>query len=112
MVTITKYHLRESKDGKPFIALELQGDIELVQSLETGNFYATARKCSITSTFDEETAKRIIGTQMPGSIVRVQTEAYDFLVPESGEIIRLAHRYQYRPEGYTDAIAKALEFAE
>ena len=111
MVTITKYHLRESKEGKPFIALELQGSIELVQSLETGNFYATARKCSITSTFDEETAKRIVGTQMPGSIVRVQTEAYDFHVPESGEVIKLAHTYQYRPEGYTDSMVRSLELA-
>ena len=36
MVTVIKYALRESKEGKPFISLELQGDLEMVQSMETG----------------------------------------------------------------------------
>ncbi|HVX27195.1 MAG TPA: hypothetical protein VHB70_12680 [Parafilimonas sp.] len=98
MVTIKNYALRESKEGKKFITLELQGDVELVQSMETGNFYATVRKCSITSTFDEATAKSLIGTKMPGSIKRVETEAYDFTVPETGEVIKLAHSWQYVPE--------------
>jgi hypothetical protein len=44
MVTIIGYRLAKNKDEKEFVALELQGDIEMVQSLETGNFYATARK--------------------------------------------------------------------
>ncbi len=98
MVTVKNYALRQSKDGKQFIALELQGDLELIQSMETGNFYATVRKCSITSTFDEATAKALIGTKMPGSIKRVETEAYDFTVPETGEVIKLAHSWQYVPE--------------
>ena len=98
MVTIYDYALRESKTGKQFVSLKLQGDIELVQSQETGRFYATARRCSITSTFDEATAKGLIGTKLPGSIVRVQCDEYDYTVPESGEIISLAHTYQYTPE--------------
>lgn len=58
MVTIVDYHVRTStKDGKEFIALELQGDFELVQSEQTGRFYATAKRCSVSSTFNEDTAK-------------------------------------------------------
>jgi hypothetical protein len=99
MVKIIDYALRErSKDGKEFISLKLQGDPEFVQSMETGKFYLTARRCSITSTFDEETAKSLIGTKLPGSIVRVQCDSYDYTVPESGEIIPLAHSYEYRPD--------------
>ena len=70
MVTITNYHLRKNKMGKSFVALELQGDVEFVQSLETGRFYATSKRCTITSTFDEERAKSLIGTKMPGKIER------------------------------------------
>ena len=98
MVTVINFHVRQNKDGKDFVTLTLQGDVELVQSMETGKFYATARKCSITSTFDEQTAQRIIGTTMPGTIKRVESDPYDFTVSETGEVIKLAHTYQYQPE--------------
>lgn len=98
MVTITNYHLRESKDGKQFIALEIQGDIEMVQSQQTGRFYATARKCSITSTFDEQMAKSLVGKTMRGNIIRKSCDPYDYTVPESGEIITLSYSYDYTPE--------------
>ena len=98
MVTIVGYRLAKNKDEKQFIALELQGDIEMVQSLETGAFYATARKASVTSTFSEQTAKGLIGTKMPGIIRRVQSEPYDYTVAETGEVIKLAHKYEYQPE--------------
>ena len=98
MVTIINYHLRESKEGEEFVTLELQGDLEMVQSMQTGKFYATAKRCSITSTFTEEAAKELIGRKLPGSIARVATEAYDYTVPDSGEVISLAHTYQYVPE--------------
>ncbi|HEU5168432.1 MAG TPA: hypothetical protein VFU29_22965 [Chitinophagaceae bacterium] len=98
MVTIINYALRQSKEGKNFVSLQLQGDLELVQSSETGKFYATARRCFITSTFDEETAKNLIGSKLSGSIVRAECEAYDYAIPESDEVIKLAHTYLYVPE--------------
>jgi len=98
MITITGYALRQSKEGKSFVALQLQGDMELVQSQETGKFYATARKCFITSTFDEPTAQALIGQKMPGTIERVPCNPYEYTVPETGELIMLAHSYQYVPE--------------
>ena len=98
MITIIGYALRKSKEGKQFVALQLQGDMELVQSQETGRFYATAKKCFITSTFDEPTAQALIGHKMPGTIERVQCAAYDYTVPETGEVIKLTHSYHYVPE--------------
>ena len=66
MVKVINYHLRQNTDGKPFVTLELQGDLVMVQSLETGRFYATAKKCSITSTFDEPMAKSLLGRENRG----------------------------------------------
>lgn len=98
MVTVTGYRLAKSKDDKEFIALELMGDVEMIQSLLTGYFYATARKASITSTFNEATAQGLIGSKLSGKIIKVESEPYDYTVAETGEVIKLAHKYQYQPE--------------
>lgn len=97
MVRVINAHLREGDKGQ-YVSLELQGEITLVQSQNTGRFYATAKKCFMFSTFDEATAKSLIGTQIPGTIRRVECEAYEFTIPETGELISLAHSYEYVPE--------------
>jgi hypothetical protein len=98
MVTIIGYSQRLNKEGKPFIALQIQGDITLVQSKETGHWYATAKRASMTSTFDEQTAQSLVGKTIPGKIERVQCEDYEYVVPETGEAIVLSHRYEFVPE--------------
>ncbi len=98
MVRIMNYKERESDDGSTFFALIIQGGVELVKSNATGNFYATAKKTSITSTFDEETCKALLGSEIPGKIVKKPCEPYTFTVKETGEIIELSHRYEYIPE--------------
>ncbi len=77
MVTVTGYNLR-TKEGsdKSFITLQIEGSLEMVQSQQTGRFYATTRRCSISSTFDEATAKRMVSAQILGNIVRVECEQY------------------------------------
>ncbi len=98
MVTVKSCVERIGKDEKTFISLELTGDIELVQSQNTGRFYATVRHCFISSTFDEPTAKQFIGKQLPGNIVRVETDPYDFVIPQTGEEVSLSHSWVYQPE--------------
>ena len=98
MVKISGFKQRKTAEGKTFITLELQGDVELVQSTQTGKFYATSRHCSISSTFDEEEAKTLIGKHFPGRIVRENVEEYDYIVKETGEVIKLCHAYVYDPE--------------
>ena len=101
MITIVDFKERLSRNGDPFYALILQGGIELVKSKETGRYYATAKKASISTTFDEMTCKGLIGQQIPGSIQRIETDPYEFTVKETGEIITLAHRWIYLKEGET-----------
>lgn len=97
MVRIIGYKKRKTEDDKTFYALHVQGGIEMVKSQVTGSFYATARKTSVISTFDEETCKALIGTEMPGKVEKVSCEAYEYTIKETGEVITLTHRYTYLP---------------
>ena len=101
MVTIIGQEKRQTKDGKDFHVMILQGDIEIAVSKETGKPYLTARKTSIPCTFDESVAKTLIGHQLPGGIERVDVKAYEFLVPSTGKKIKLHHSYQYSKEPAT-----------
>ena len=104
MITISNYHIRNRKDGTPFVALELTGGLEIIQSSTTGSFYATVRKCSIPCTFNETVARTLIGSTMPGQIVRVQAEPYQYLNQRTGEVMTLQHTYAYAAEGSTELI--------
>ena len=98
MVRIIGFRQREKEDGTPFFILELQGGIEMAQSKETGQFYATAKKAYVTSTFDEQTCKALVGTEISGSIARTDVEPYTYVVKETGEEIVLTHRWVFIPE--------------
>jgi hypothetical protein len=99
MVTIIDYRVCKNSEGKPFCSLVLQGDMELVKSSQTGNFYATARKTTITSTFDETVCKSLVGKSLPGKIEKQNTEPYEYTVEETGEVKLLEHTYVFVPEG-------------
>ena len=97
MVTIVDFRRNKNADGEEFISLILEGDLTMVQSKETGQWYATAKRASITSTFTEERAKKLIGRELPGSIIREECDAYTYAIPETGEEITLSHTYRYDP---------------
>lgn len=97
MVRIINYKKRQSEE-KEFFVLELSGGVEMVLSKTTGQFYATSKKATITSTFDEETCQSLIGSEFPGSIVKEECEPYEYTIQDTGEIITLSHRYVYKGE--------------
>jgi hypothetical protein len=98
MVRIVNYKKRQAEDGREFFVLEISGGIEMAMSSSTGQFYATAKKAYIASTFDEETCKALVGSEMPGSIIKAECELYEYTIRDTGEIITLNHRYVYLPE--------------
>src|SRR5665647_1764654 len=116
MVQVIGYKEVAKKDGTNFIALELTGGLEMVQSSTTGAFYATVRKCRIPSTFNADIAKMMVGQQLEGDVVRVQSEPYDYVSPTTGEAMILQHTYAYRPAGSVELIghipSKDLQLAE
>ena len=98
MVRIINFSERTSDDGKSFFTLDVQGGIEMVKSQSTGNYYATARKSSITTTFDEATCQALIGTELPGTVEKQDCEPYEYTIKDTGEVIQLSHRFMYVPE--------------
>lgn len=92
-VTVIDYKKRE-KEGQEFFLLVLQGQPEIVKS-QSGKSYMTARRASLSTTFNEQTCKDLIGTKFPGSIKKIQCVAYEFTIPDSGEVIKLDFRYEY-----------------
>lgn len=104
MVQVTNFYEVEKQDGSTFISLELTGGLELVQSQNTGRFYATVKKCRIPSTFDANVAKMMVGTQLDGDVVRVETDPYSYVNKRTGEVLQLQHSYAYRPKGSMELI--------
>ena len=97
MVTIVDTRLCTNSKGEEFVSLILEGDLTMIQSKETGNWYASAKRSSITSTFTEDRAQAMIGMELPGSIVREEVDPYTYVIPETGEEIELSHTYKYVP---------------
>jgi hypothetical protein len=98
MVTVIDFKKAENKVGKEFFLLILMGGITFVKSTITGSYYATAWRCSITSTFTEEVCKALVGTKLSGEIQKIDAEPYEYKIPETGETVMLHHKYRFNPE--------------
>jgi len=95
-VTVSGYAVRKTTDGREFVALELTGGLEMIQSQVTGNWYASTRKCSMPSTLTEDVAKSLIGTQLSGEIVKLEVDPYEFVNPRNGEVLLLNYTWAYQ----------------
>lgn len=95
MVTIVDYKTYQKEDGENFYALVVQGGLEAVKSKKTKRTYFTARTARVACTFGEQMCQKLVGTEMPGSIRKIEVEPYEFSIPETGEIIELQHRNEY-----------------
>jgi len=101
MVTIVGFQKRTNAEDQEFHVLVLQGGIELIKSSETGNYYASAKRATITCTFDERMCRQLIGTKLPGNVERVDCEPYEWSVPGGEEKLQLSHTFKYNPEPAT-----------
>jgi hypothetical protein len=101
MVIITDYKTYQKEDGTEFHALIVQGGIEVVKSNITQRNYFTARTAKVPCTFNEFTCESLKGTELPGSIKRVEVEPYQFTNSDTGEEMTLSHRNMYIDENET-----------
>ncbi|UWX54907.1 hypothetical protein NYZ99_19565 [Maribacter litopenaei] len=112
MVTVKDYKKRETKEGKEFYVLVLHGNVVPVKSETTGKMYFTAKSCTVSTTFDEETCQQIKGMQFPGQIVKVETEPFNYTIPETGETIQLKHRWEYQDNTLEKVSENVIEESE
>lgn len=99
MVKVIAVKKTKNTEGKQFVSLKIQGGIEAIQSNQSGKMYLTVRTCYVSTTFDEATAQSLIGSELPGTVMRIESEPYEHTIKGTGEVIKLSHRYEYMPEG-------------
>lgn len=98
MVKIVDFKTYQKEDGTEFCTLKVQAGVEAVKSKETGRMYLTARTATVPCTFDEATCEALIGSELSGTIRKVNVEPYEYTVPDSGEIITLTERNEFVSE--------------
>lgn len=97
MVKVIGFKQAQKEDGTVFNKLQLQGGAEMVQSQDSKKFYLTARSTYISTTFDEATAMSLIGSEMAGTIEKVEVAPYQYTVKDTGQVITLTHSWEYSP---------------
>lgn len=98
MVKIINYKKRQTEEGKEFFVLEISAGVEIIQSQTSNNFYASLKRTFIPCSFDEPTCMALIGTEIEGSIEKVECEPYQYVNNDTGEVMVLHHRYSYIKE--------------
>jgi len=95
MVKVVDYLVRENGNGDSFFVLVVQGGVEAVKSVVTGKLYFTAKTATVSTTFEEETCKELIGKEFAGSIQKEPCEPFEYDVPETGEMVTVTTRNVY-----------------
>jgi len=108
MVRVIDFNTIKTLAGKEFNLLVVQGGVEPLVSAKTGRIYLTMRKANVSTTFDEASCKSLIGTELRGSVERVDCEPYEYTVKETGEIITLKYNWQYVDDDIVNASSQVI----
>ena len=95
MVKIVDFKTYQKEDGTEFFALVAKGGVEAIKSKETGRVYLTAKTAIIPCTFSELECESLKGTELDGSIQKVEVEPYQYIIESTGEEITLTNRNEY-----------------
>ena len=95
MVTVKEIKKAKNSLGEEFFGLIVQSGAMPVKSQKTGRLYITAKTAFVATTLDEKGASSLIGTEFEGTVRKVATEPYEYLIEETGEVIELSHRWEY-----------------
>lgn len=98
MLKIIGFQKYEKNDGSEFCTLTVSGGLEPVISSVTGKVYLTYKKANVPTTLDSEMCQKLVGTELSGTIEKVEVEPYDYTIPSTGNTITLNHRYEYKSE--------------
>ena len=96
MVQVLGVVERTSAKGNTFRVVLVGGDVQVVFS-EEGNPRFDAVKTGIPSNLPIEALQELIGTSLPGKIVKEECEPYTF-TGSDGEDVTLDYRWKYAAE--------------
>lgn len=99
MVTISGYELKKNQKGEKFTVLNLISDVVMERSPNTGNWFANTYKANIVASFDDDTAKLMVGKQLKGNIIKKECEAYQYTVKSTGKKVTLNYTFVYVEDG-------------
>ena len=94
MVTVKEIKRAKNSSGEEFYGLIVQSGAMAVKSKKSGRLYFTAKTAFVATTFDEETASSLIGVEFEGTIKKIQTDPYEYIIEETGEIVEMTHRWE------------------
>lgn len=97
-VTVTGYQKKKNSEGGSFYVLQIEGGVNISKSETTGNYFASTMKTNIVASMDETSCKALIGSQLPGTIIKKEVMPYSYTVPSTGEEIMLNYKYEYVAE--------------
>jgi hypothetical protein len=98
-VTIHGYQVKKNKRGEEFVVLNLMSEPVMERSTNTGNFFANIYKANIVASFGADTAKLMIGKELPGTIIKKECDPYTYTVKATGKEIIMTYSYQYVDSG-------------
>lgn len=93
-----------SKSKMEYNVLVLMGSAQILNSKSSGKFYLTSKKVTIPTTLDLNQAKELIGTTLPGEIVKIDCPEYEIKMPNSNKKVKITHTFEYSPSSADKAI--------
>ena len=97
-VTVTNYLKKKNSEGGSFLVLTIEGGVQMRQSQDTGNWFASSLKTNILANMDEASCRAMIGKELPGTIIKKKCPPYSFTIPSTGEERTLDYTFDYSPE--------------
>jgi hypothetical protein len=86
-----------SKTKEEYNTVVLQGNVEIQKSQATGKFYLRSKTISLPTTLNQNEIKQLIGSSIPGEIVKVDCPEYLVPVPNSTRKLKINHSFEYSP---------------
>ena len=95
MVTVESVVERtNSATGELFCSVMVVGT-PTVYTNEDGKTSIVALKASAPSNLPKSMLMDLVGKQLPGTVIRVETDPYTWVNPRTGEELTLSHTYKY-----------------
>ncbi|WP_157593061.1 hypothetical protein [Rufibacter tibetensis] len=79
------------------LELELTAGCEVVECQVTGEPFLVAKACRVPAGSNAESAALLRGATLPGILVKVAVEPYQYRDPSTKRTLTLRHGYAYKP---------------